>query len=340
MKISDIHFYRCPADKSEFVLLSPGETEGDIKSGTLKSATGNCYEIKDGIPDFTQSAEDPRNEYAIKLFREKAKEYDKYQHLSFDTFYCNETDTRNSIIDRMNLKGNENVLEVNAGTGRDSELILKRLNQNGRLFVQDISIDMLEVLTEKLQHKSASLAVNRSNALKLPFQDGFFDAVYSFGGVGMNVYSDNKDALAEIVRVTKPGGRVVIGGLSLAPWLLHTEFAKILINNNYHYANEICFEDIPQSADKLNVQWIMSGAGFVLDFTVNPDAMKANFDYEIPGMRGGTLRTRYYGNLEGVSRETKELAQKAREVLNISMHDWLDNLVRKEALEVLKGKEK
>ena len=64
--------------------------------------------------------------------------------------------------------------------------------------------------------------------------------------------------------------------------------------------------------------------------------LPANFDFQIPGVRGGTHKTRYYGNLEGVRPETKELAVRAREVLGISMHDWLDSLIEAEALKVLR----
>jgi hypothetical protein len=53
-------------------------------------------------------------------------------------------------------------------------------------------------------------------------------------------------------------------------------------------------------------------------------------------VRGGTHKTRYYGNLEGVRPETKELAIRAREALGVSMHEWLDSVVEKEALKVLK----
>ena len=62
----------------------------------------------------------------------------------------------------------------------------------------------------------------------------------------------------------------------------------------------------------------------------------ADFDFPIPGPRGGTYRTRYLGQLEGVKPETKALAMQAREKLGISAHDWLDAIVRREAERVLK----
>ncbi|MBT6113082.1 MAG: hypothetical protein HOH03_05700, partial [Candidatus Marinimicrobia bacterium] len=54
-------------------------------------------------------------------------------------------------------------------------------------------------------------------------------------------------------------------------------------------------------------------------------------DFVIPGIKGGTLRTRYEGQLEGVTPETKRMAQDARERRKVSMHEWLDDVVRKAA---------
>ncbi len=46
---------------------------------------------------------------------------------------------------------------------------------------------------------------------------------------------------------------------------------------------------------------------------------------------GCKYRTRYEGQLEGVTKEAKELAYKAREKKDVSMHKWLDDVVRKAA---------
>ena len=55
------------------------------------------------------------------------------------------------------------------------------------------------------------------NGSYLPFADGTFDSVFHFGGI--NTFSERKKALAELTRVVKVGGKVVIGDESMAPWL-------------------------------------------------------------------------------------------------------------------------
>jgi SAM-dependent methyltransferase len=311
------------------------DDDGNVLTGRLLGHQGQEYIIEDGVPDFTISIEKSKNEYAINLFKDKAKDYDKYQHLSFETFYEDEVLVRQSMISKLNLKNDSKVLEVNAGTGRDSILIAKHLDKSGMLHVQDISKDMIAVCKEKMKFIDIPFEIHQGNASRLPYLDQTFDAVYSFGGVGMNTYSSNRDALAELVRVVKVGGRIVFGGLSLAPWLRGTHFGKVLLNHNIHYANEITFSDFPVEARNLNLNWILGGAGFVVDFSVGAGEPSANFDFDIPGPRGGTLLTRYFGALEGVKPETKALALKAREMLGISMHSWLDDMVTREANKVL-----
>ena len=53
-----------------------------------------------------------------------------------------------------------------------------------------------------------------------------------------------------------------------------------------------------------------------------------NFDLELPGHRGGTFNTRYFGKLEGVTAATRELYQKAAEKSGKSLHKWLDDVVQ------------
>lgn len=340
MREHDTNFYVCPLTK-ESLTLKLIQNESDHSTGVFTTESGNEYIISDGIPKFTirNIKENDKNEYAIDLFKKQAKEYDKYQHLSFETFYQDEVEVRNSLIDKLNLNPSSTVLEVNAGTGRDSLLIAKRLSKDGLLHVQDISREMLEICKLKLSNIEVPIAIHEGDASKLPYRDKSFDAVYSFGGVGMNTYLNNYDAIAELVRVTKINGRIVIGGLSLAPWLRKTLFGKVLTNHNSHYANEISLNDLPIQARDLNLQWILSGAGFVIDFSVGEGEPSANFNYEIPGIRGGTHLTRYFGKLEGVSPKTKEMAEKAREKLGISMHKMLDEIIMKESLSIINKKD-
>ena len=75
---------------------------------------------------------------------------------------------------------------------------------------------------------------------------------------------------------------------------------------------------MPVQARDVTIEYILGRAFYQLSFTVGVGEPKADFDFEIPGERGGTHRTRYYGQLEGITLDAKELAQRAREKRNIS----------------------
>jgi SAM-dependent methyltransferase len=185
---------------------------------------------------------------------------------------------------------------------------------------------MLLRCRDKLSDVAVPVEFSVGNAAYLPFPDGYFDAVFSFGGLG--VFGDIQRSLREFVRVAKVGGRVVVGDESMPPWLYETEYGRILLNNNPLFKKPIPFELLPVEARNVTVRWVVGGVYYLIDFTVGAGEPQADFDLEIVGKRGGTLRTRYHGRLEGVTRETYELAQRAREKTGKSMHRWLDDVVR------------
>ena len=309
-----------------------------LKDGKLISGSGTEYKIHHQIPDLVFITDQEKNQYALELFKEKANIYDEHQHLSFETFCCKEEDVRNQLISRLNLnRGAMKVLELNAGTGRDTVLIQKKLSEDSKLYAQDISLDMLQVLKSKFNEGEVYLT--QSNAEALPYKSNSFDAVYSFGGVGMETYSDTRRQMQEICRVAKKGAKVVIGGLGMAEWLKESEFGRILINHNAHYKNRFNLAALPVDARNVSISWILNGAGFCLEFEVGEGEPDADFDFAIPGVRGGTLRTRYYGKMEGVSPETKRLVQEAREKLGISMYDFLNRTLQETSKQILKGEE-
>lgn len=288
------------------------------------------FSMVDGIFDLTYPTQLMEKEYEVREFYEnRAELYDKFLYQTFKTHGENETEVREGFIDKLNIKKDSKVLEIACGTGRDSELIAKRLGSKGQLILQDISPTMLHICREKLKGSDIDKLFCISNASYLPFPDKYFDATYSFGGLGE--FPDIKRSLAEMVRVTKTGGKIVVGDESMPPWLRNTYFSKILSKTNPQFLAKVPFEDIPVEARKVTIQWVIGGVFYLIDFQVADGEPTADFDYEIEGVRGGTLRTRLEGELEGVTKEGKELAYKAARAKGLSMHKWLDSLVKEAA---------
>ena len=245
--------------------------------------------------------------------------------LTFLTHDENEYNSRSYFIDHLNLEKDSNVLEIASGSGRDSEIIADRLSNEGSLFLYDISPEMTKRAKNKLKEKDCKISYSLGDASILPFKNNVFDAVYSFGGLGE--FDDIKKSLKEMVRVCKSGGKIVVGDESMPVWLRDTYFAKVLTETNKQFLEDLPLKNIPIEARKVRVQWVIGGVFYLIDFVVGEGEPKANYDFNIPGERGGTLRTRYEGKLEGVSPSTKEMVLSKARKEGLSVHEWLEKVI-------------
>jgi demethylmenaquinone methyltransferase / 2-methoxy-6-polyprenyl-1,4-benzoquinol methylase len=92
-------------------------------------------------------------------------------------------------------------LDVATGTG---DLAIALARRGGEVVGSDFSEGMLE----RARAKSAAVRWEQANALALPYPDDTFDAVTV--GFGARNFSDLHGGLSEMVRVVRPGGRVVV----------------------------------------------------------------------------------------------------------------------------------
>lgn len=322
--------YRCPKTREPLSLVSSRIENEAVVTATLVSVSGARYDIVDGIPDLTYPNPLPQSD---QLSREEydrsADSYDANMEFTFQTFGVDEGRVREKMVSELRIEPGSKILETGAGSGRDTEIIAGRLDANGLLCVQDLSLPFLKKAVEKLARFSVPIEYAVANACYLPFADGFFDATYHFGGI--NTFGDIHRAFQEAVRVTRVGGRVVIGDEGLSPWLRSTEYGRILVNGNPLYGCDIPFSAVPVEARDVKVQWLIGSAFYLISFTVGDGAPKANFDVPIPGVRGGTFNTRFFGKLEGISPEVRELAWAASRKSDESMAEWLNRIVQEAA---------
>ncbi len=318
--------YRDPLNHRPFTLHASAASGEDIQEGYLLAEDGTRYPITNGFADFTfpQSLGDA-DARARAFYEGRVDDYDRFLHLTFETFGEREDDVREAMVDLLDLREDSVLLEVGCGSGRDSTHLAKRIPR-GRFFAQDLTPQMLIACRERLRDVKAKVDISVANASYLPFADDTFDALFQFGGVGE--FGDIQRFFAEAVRVTRKGGRIVVGDESMPPWLRDTEFSKILTFTNPQYAAPLPLPDLPIEARNVHLRWIIGGTFYLIDLTVGEGEPPADFDFPIPGPRGGTRRTRYQGQLEGVTAQTKHLAQRAREKAGTSMHDWLERVVR------------
>jgi len=101
------------------------------------------------------------------------------------------------------------VLDLAAGTGTSSRVFTAA---GARCVACDFSLGMLQVGARR---PASGLRFVAGDALALPFADAAFDAVtISFG---LRNVADTGQALAELLRVTRPGGRLVVCEFSKLP---------------------------------------------------------------------------------------------------------------------------
>lgn len=324
------HQFRCPETLAPLSLEITKQEGDEVIEGFLVSEKGTRYPIVEGLPYLLYPAELPKEEQdIIGWYERNYASYDAFLPLTFQTFGVDEQHERLRMIEQLDIQPHHKVLETGAGTGRDSVLIAQRLGKEGELHVHDIFDKILKLSYEKLNEVEVPVTYTISNAIYLPYPDNYFDVYYHFGG--FNTFSDKKRAFAEISRVVKPGGKVIVGDESMPAWLRERDFGKVLINSNPHYNYELPLAYMHESARNVKVEYIIGGVFYYIYYTVGEGDPYADFDFEIPGPRGGTHRTRYYGHLEGVSQEAIELASKAFAKSGKSMHRWLDDVIKNAA---------
>jgi ubiquinone/menaquinone biosynthesis C-methylase UbiE len=326
--------FLCPKTKKKLTLsINEGESKNIIKGSLFNEEFS--YPISNNIVNLSFPKVLAKEETdIISWYQKNFKTYDDYLPITFETFNVDEKLERTKMISQLNIQPTDKVLETGAGTGRDSEIIAKYLSEGGELHVTDIYEDILLVSKNKLDDCNAEVYHCVVNALHLPYPDSYFDKYYHFGG--WNTFSDKKKAFEEVNRVVKPGGKIIIGDESIPTWLIGSTFANILINTNAHYAYTLPLADMHYTARNVSINYIMGGVFYYISYENGEGYPYANFDIPIPGSKGGTLNTRYFGKLEGVSEETFILAQEAIKKSCKSSFEWLDDVVKLAALNDLK----
>ena len=111
---------------------------------------------------------------------------------------------RERAVDLARLAPGDRALDVATGTG-DLAIALERRTRPGG---EVVGLDFSETMLEVARAKAPAIRFDRGNALELHYADGEFDAATV--GFGARNFSDLPRGLAEMARVVRPGGRVVV----------------------------------------------------------------------------------------------------------------------------------
>lgn len=111
-------------------------------------------------------------------------------------------------IELSGVREGSRVLDVAGGTADLSLAFAKRVGRSGQVWLTDINHAMLTCGRDRLLDRGISIPVAQCDAEKLPFPSNWFDCVTVAFGLRNMTHKDA--ALSEMLRVLRPGGRLLV----------------------------------------------------------------------------------------------------------------------------------
>jgi ubiquinone/menaquinone biosynthesis methyltransferases len=155
----------------------------------------------------------PKTQNIQSLFDSIAGDYDRLNHLL--SLGVDKTWRRRSLKQIVCSDTPQQILDIACGTGDFSIAIARKSHPETIVTGLDLSEGMLTVMEEKVasaRNLSGKILAEQGNSEQMRFGDGTFDRVTI--AFGIRNFEHREMALKEILRVLKPGGRLVILELS------------------------------------------------------------------------------------------------------------------------------
>ena len=172
-------------------------------------------------------------------------------------------------IDQSGVRPGQKVLDIAGGTGDLARAFQERVGPGGTVLLTDINASMLARGRDRMLDEGRVIEVVRCDAERLPFPDCTFDCVSVAFGLRNMTHKDR--ALAEMFRVLRPGGRLLVLEFSkvwspLDPlYRLYTmkllpAMGKLVANDSASY--RYLAESIAKHPDQDTLKQLMVDAGF------------------------------------------------------------------------------
>ena len=111
-------------------------------------------------------------------------------------------------IEMSGVRPGSRVLDVAGGTGDLSSLFASRVGADGSVWLTDINREMLARGRDRLMNEGRMIPAVQCDGERLPMPDGYFDC--AIVGFGLRNMTHKDKALAEMLRVVRTGGRVLV----------------------------------------------------------------------------------------------------------------------------------
>ncbi len=171
----------------------------------LVSPSGERFPVRNGIPVFAEPEKlTGSNHKYNRLYEIIGGFYDDIQRVACALRGVSLEEYLWSYLRFLEIHPGDSVLETSVGTG----LNIRYLPRGARLFGLDLSAEMLTNCQANLRRWDMEADLFLGNAEDLPFANDSFDVVFHAGGI--NFFNDRAKAIREMIRVAKPGSRMLI----------------------------------------------------------------------------------------------------------------------------------
>lgn len=142
---------------------------------------------------------------------------------------------RKRVLNLLNLKAGDKVLDAACGTGTSALMMAKMVGAEGEVVGIDLSPKMLAVSEAKLikiakgKVKSANISFLNANSEDIPYPDNYFDKAHISLALHEMIHEGRVNTLREIHRVLKPTGIFVVADFGNPRGLFARFLFKILM---------------------------------------------------------------------------------------------------------------
>ena len=204
----------------------------------------------------------------MKMYNRLARWYDFGERWIARLRYGNSiNETRRSLMGELEWRQDCTALYVSIGTGTDLNHLPADIDPAALdLTGADLSLGMLARCRNVWRKKAAGLDLVHCNAEDLPFADNMFDVVFHVGGI--NFFSDKQKAINEMLRVAKPGTKIMIADETTD--FIQQQYKKSLFTRNYFQDTDFDLTQIenciPETVQEKKTRLLWSNRFYCITF--------------------------------------------------------------------------
>jgi ubiquinone/menaquinone biosynthesis C-methylase UbiE/uncharacterized protein YbaR (Trm112 family) len=206
MKRSTLELLCCPSCQTELIFRDESGNKSEDEGELFCTYCERSYIIKNGIVHFMDLQElEGFNRRFVRFYNRWSRFEAIIDRLSFLPM-GGERKARTEILRRLELN-NGRVLEVSIGSGGNLPYLFES-PEVGDIYGLDISMAQLTNCRSLVISRGWPVEIFLGKAEELPFKSNSFDSVLHVGVI--NFFSEKKKAIDGMVRVARPGSKIVI----------------------------------------------------------------------------------------------------------------------------------